>query len=329
MGRIPRTAKSGTDSPRGRVWARMHLMTSSSFNPGAMRGAVDLSSLGQTPPGAAGSGAPAGSLRVEGTEANFQELVVNTREVAALFVLWSAAHPESEQAVEQAVAAAATVDGRMQVVSVEVDANPGIAAAFQVQQLPMTIGVIAAQPVPLFPGVQPAPQLTPVIDELLTVAAQNGVTGRVSGAEGEPAADEDDLPPLHAEAFDAIEKGDYAGARAAYEKALAENPGDPAATAGVAQVGLLERLEGIDPAAVRAAAAEHPEDVDAAIACADLDIAGGHVEDGFSRLIDVIRATREDERDRARTHLLSLFEVIGATDPRVTKARRSLMSALF
>jgi putative thioredoxin len=39
--------------------------------------------------------------------------------------------------------------------------------------------------------------------------------------------------------------------------------------------------------------------------------------------------TAGEERDRARTHLLSLFEVIGAEDPRVVKARGALARKLF
>lgn len=310
-------------------------MTNAPFSPGAggaLRGAVDLSSLGQTPPPAQAGAAPAGALRVDGTEADFQELVLATRDVAALFVLWSAAHPESEQAVEQAVAAASTVDGRLRVVAVDVDANPGIAAAFQAQQIPMTVGVIAGQPVPLFAGVQPAPSLAPVINEILSVAAQNGVTGTISGAgAGSAAADEQQsaLPPLHQEAFDAIERGDFAAAREAYTKALAANPADQDASAGLAQVGLLERLGGVDMSAARKAAADAPDDVAAQLTVADLDVVGGHVEDAFARLVDLVRRTADEERDQVRTHLLELFEVVGTHDPRVTKARRALMSALF
>ncbi|MDO5699017.1 MAG: tetratricopeptide repeat protein [Dermatophilus congolensis] len=310
-------------------------MSNPSFSPGsgggALRGAVDLSSLGQTPPPSTGA-APSGALRVDGTEADFQELVLATRDVAALFVLWSAAHPESEQAVEQAVAAASTVEGRLRVVAVDVDANPGIAAAFQVQQLPMTIGVIAGQPVPLFAGVQPAPALSPVITEILSVAAQNGVTGRIDGAGAGGGGIDDEvaaLPPLHQEAFEAIERGDYVAAREAYSKALAANPADHDASAGLAQVGLLERLGGVDIAAARKAAADGPDDVAAQLTIADLDVAGGHIEDAFARLVDLVRRTTEDERDKVRTHLLELFEVVGTHDPRVTKARRALMSALF
>ncbi|STD04974.1 Uncharacterised protein [Dermatophilus congolensis] len=307
-------------------------MSTPSFSSGAMRGAVDLSSLGQGTP-AASTEAPteggAAALRVNGTEATFQELVLGTRDVAALFVLYSASRPETEQAVEQAVAAASTVQGRLRVVAFDVDAFPAVAQAFQAQQIPMTFGVIAGQPIPLFPGVQPAPQLAPMVNELLTVAAQNGVTGRIEAAESTGAAPAEELPPLHQEAFDAIQAGDYAAARAAYAKALEQNPKDSAATAGMAQVGLLERLATVDAAAMRAAAAEDPKNVQAALAVADIDVAGGHVEDAFARLIDLIRVTVEDERDAVRARLLELFEVVGSRDERVLKARRALMAALF
>ena len=62
---------------------------------------------------------------------------------------------------------------------------------------------------------------------------------------------------------------------------------------------------------------------------ADCDVLGGHVEDAFVRLIDVVRVTEGDERDTVREHLIELFSVVGAHDERVQKARRSLMSALF
>ncbi|SNV20327.1 Uncharacterised protein [Dermatophilus congolensis] len=307
-------------------------MSTPSFSSGAMRGAVDLSSLGQGTP-AASAEAPteggAAALRVNGTEATFQELVLGTRDVAALFVLYSASRPETEQAVEQAVAAASIVQGRLRVVAFDVDAFPAVAQAFQAQQIPMTFGVIAGQPIPLFPGVQPAPQLAPMVNELLTVAAQNGVTGRIEATESTGAAPAEELPPLHQEAFDAIQAGDYAAARAAYAKALEQNPKDSAATAGMAQVGLLERLATVDAAAMRAAAAEDPKNVQAALAVADIDVAGGHVEDAFARLIDLIRVTVEDERDAVRARLLELFEVVGSRDERVLKARRALMAALF
>ena len=302
------------------------------LRPAAMRGAVDLSSLGQpTPPPSAPGARGAGitdAVRVDGTDAAFQELILTTREVAAVVVLWSSTHPETQAAVDNAVAVARQVDGRLRVVAVDVQANPGIASAFQAQQVPMTVGLIAGQPVPLFTGVQPADQIRPIVDELLKVAAENGVNGRLAAAD-DTGPVEPPLDPLHEAAYDAIERGDFAGAARAYEKALAANPADADAKAGLAQVQLLVRTQGVDLQGARSAAAAAPTDIDAQLLAADVDVLGGHVEDAFARLVDLVRATSEQERDTVRMHLLDLFEVVGAQDERVAKARRALMSALF
>ncbi len=201
----------------------------------------------------------------------------------------------------------------------------------------MTIALLQGRPLPLFVGPLLPQEVQPVIDELLQVAVQNGVTGRVTPATAADAAaaeeaDEDvepELPPHIAAAYDAIEAGDLAAAATAYEQALAENPADAEAKAGLAQVGLMRRTEGVDPVAARAAAAANPADVGAQILVADLDLLGGHVEDAFARLVDTVRATSGDERNQAREHLLELFEVVGAGDERVATGRRALMSALF
>ncbi|MDN2830031.1 tetratricopeptide repeat protein, partial [Campylobacter jejuni] len=91
----------------------------------------------------------------------------------------------------------------------------------------------------------------------------------------------------HQAAYDALERDDLPGARAAYEQALRENPRDAMARAGLAQVGLLERTAGLDARKARETAAADPHDVDAALAVADLDVMGGAVQDAFDRLVDV------------------------------------------
>ena len=224
---------------------------------------------------------------------------------------------------------AASYEGRFQLVSVDVDANPGLSQAFQVQSVPATLGLVAGQPVPLFAGVQPVEQVRLYIDELLKLAVEHGVTGRVEVAPAVEAEAEAELPPLHQEAFDAIERDDLDAAVAAYGKALAQNPSDDEATIGLAQVKLMQRTAGVDEPAARAAGAQAPGDIVAQMLVADLDVLGGHVEDAFVRLIDTVRLTEGDERDTVRQHLVDLFAVVGAHDERVQKARRALMSALF
>jgi putative thioredoxin len=319
-------------------------MTDQPFNASALRGAVDLSGLqgqrgGAGTPGAAsaagagpsGAGAGGASLVVEGTDANFSEVLNASVSVPAVLVLWSARLPESASYLDTVIGVAQSYGGRFQVVSVEVDANPGLLRAFQIQSVPVTIGLVQGQPVPLFAGIQGEQELRTVIDQLLQLAVQHGVTGRVDvGAEGEQGEQEEPpLPPLHQEAYDAIERGDLDAAAEAYRTALKQNPADSDAELGLAQVGLMQRTAGADLQSAREAAAADPADIDAQTLVADLDLLGGHVEDAFLRLIDLVRATSGDDRERVRTHLLELFAVVGPHDERVRKARTSLMSALF
>jgi len=293
----------------------------------AFRGAVDLSTLSQPTPAtepAAGNG-----LVIEGTDGGFQAVVTGTQKVPAVVVLWSQRMPASADFVQVVASVAASYEGRFQVVSVDVDVNPGLLQAFQVQSVPMTLGLVAGQPVPLFLGAQSAEQVRVYVDELLKLAAEHGVTERVALEVAGEAEVEPELPPLHQEAFDAIERDDLDAAAAAYSKALALNPADGDAAVGLAQVKLMQRTAGVDLQAARTAAAEAPTDIAAQMLMADLDVLGGHVEDAFVRLIDTVRATEGDERDTVREHLVELFAVVGAHDERVLKARRALMSALF
>ena len=302
-------------------------MTSHPISAAALRGAVDLSTLSQPTPAA---GAAAGNgVVIEGTDGGFQAIVTGTQSVPAVVVLWSQRAPASADFVEVVASLAASYEGRFQVVSVNVDVNPGLKQAFQVQSVPVTLGLLAGQPVPLFAGAQSAEQVRVYVDELLKLAAEHGVTGRVAVVAAEVAEVEPPMPPLHQKAFDAIERDDLDAAAAAYGEALVQNPADQDATAGLAQVKLMQRTASVDPKAARAAAAEAPADVAAQMLVADLDVLGGHIEDAFGRLIDIVRATEGDERDSVREHLLELFAVVGVHDERVQKARRALMSALF
>ena len=315
-------------------------MSHQPFTAAALRGAVDLSSLKRpAPPAGPASGgdstsADAAGLVIEGTDASIRDVLAASDRHPVVMVLWSPRLQESADFVTTLGAVARRYAGRFQLVTVDVDANPTILQAFQVQAVPVSFAFVQGQPVPLFEGVQPEAQITAVIDQVLQLAAQHGVTGTVTaGDDVAPPSDEAEaeppLPPLHQQAFDAIESGDLEGAAAAYREALALSPADTDAKLGLAQVGLMQRTQGADLQTARAAAAGAPADVDAQILVADLDLLGGHVEDAFLRLIDTVRVTADADRDKAREHLVELFEVVGVTDERVAKARKSLMSALF
>jgi len=271
---------------------------------------------------------------IDTTEATFPDLVQGSTQFPVVVLLWSGRSPESTQLATDLGDLAARYGGRFQLARVDVDTNPQIATAFQVQQVPSVVAVLAGQPVPLFQGAHPLEQVAPIIDQLLAAAATNGVTGMAPPGPGVSAAEpieieEPPLPPLHQAAYDAIERDDLDAAAAAYAQALRENPRDDMARAGLAQVGLLQRTRDVDPQVARSAAADRPADVEAQLLVADLDVLGGKVEDAFSRLVDLVRTTVGDDREVIRIRLVDLFEVVGADDPRVPSTRRALANALY
>lgn len=314
----------------------------------ALRGAVDLSSLKNRPAAPAdptqaspdGEAPSQNGFVVDVTDATFGQILELSQTVPIVVDLWAEWCGPCKQLGPILEKVVNELGGRVVLAKVDVDANPQLAQSFRAQSIPMVVALIAGQPVPMFTGAVPEEQVRQVFDQLLQVAAQNGVTGSVGGEQqpgdgaeegseptGEP--QEAPLPPLHAEAFAAIEIGDYASAITAYEKALAENPRDEDARAGLGQVRLLDRVQGLDLQQARAAAADAPRDVPAQFAVADLDIAGGHVDDAFGRLLDLFAVLPSDERAPVRERLVELFGLIGTDDPRVAAARNRLSSLLF
>jgi putative thioredoxin len=300
----------------------------------SLRGAVDLSGLvrrANTPPPTPGSApAPSGSgLVVEVSEATFPQIVELSARVPVIVELYA---PGLAPALGPIVE---SYGGRLVLATVDAQANPGIAEAFQVREVPAAAGVIGGRPVPLFVGTPADEQVRQVFDQLLQVAQQNGVTGSLDpdlapGADGEPAEPvEEPLPPLHQEAYDAISTGDYAGAVAAYRKAITQNPRDALAVAGLAQASLLQRLDGAVADELRTAAADSSASVAAQLAVADLDVSGGHLDDAFDRLLELFPGLDGEGREAVRARLLEYFEIAGSDDPRVAAARRRLTLLLY
>ncbi|HWM06125.1 MAG TPA: tetratricopeptide repeat protein, partial [Actinophytocola sp.] len=222
-------------------------------------------------------------------------------------------------------------NGAWLLAKIDVDANPRIAQLFGVQSIPTVVAIAGGQPVEAFAGAQPEPQVRQWIASLLDALRDRlpGIRAAESGAAPASAAEEPEPEDARfTEAETAFEQGDYAGAEAAYQKILDAEPANEQAKAAVAQVRFLARAEAADPSVI-VRADTSPEDIDAQLSAADVELASQRVDQAFTRLLSVIRRTSGSDRDRARNHLVELFGLFPPEDPSVAKARRDLASALY
>jgi putative thioredoxin len=308
-------------------------------------GAVDLSGLAAKAKAAAGPSGPSSrpaagaggrpSYVVEATEQTFEaEAIRKSLQHPVVVELYSPRVSTGQQLSEVLIDIANSSDGKFLLVRLNVDTAPQIVQALQLQAVPTVIALIGGQLAPLFQGVLGRAEAQQAIDSVLKAAVSNGIVGRAEPVgSSAPAEDEQDSEPApdprFAAADEALERGDFTGAVAEFDRLLQANPNDAEARAGKAQAGLLARTVGVEPKTALAAGNAAGAPIEAQLVAADVEVVLGTPEDAFARLIGLIRTTAGPDRDRVRARLLELFETVGANDPRVLKARRDLMAALF
>lgn len=292
----------------------------------------DLSTFAkQDPPG----GSAPGAYEIELTEQNVAQVVQGSSSVPVVVLLTASDSPELGQLTTDLRTVVDEQEGRLQLAVVDAANRPQLAQAFQAKQIPTALVLLGEQVMDLFTGLATAEQLRPVMGQITQLALQQGLTGRAQPTAPQPAEGtgeeaESPVPPHLQPALEALQRNDLPGALAAYDEVLTKNPRDEEAQIGKSSVELMQRTDGADLTAVREAAAERPEDVDAQLAVADIDMLGGHIEDAFDRLLSMVRGGAEPaDRDRARERLLEFYAMAGADDPRVIASRKRLASALY
>ncbi|MDM8322712.1 tetratricopeptide repeat protein [Bifidobacterium pullorum] len=311
------------------------------FNPGvSLAGAVDLEALKHqvtAEPGQAGGAPAAGGYVIDTTENTFQAMVQTSATFPILLLLWL---PTDDRLFPMAKAlgdAVNAMNGQLQLSRIDVASFPAVAQAFGIQGAPALFALINGRPMPLLQGVPSDQEMQQIVDEVLPkivqVAQQAGVTGTAPYS-GDPDAEqtpslEQTVPPEHEQAHRLAMEGDYAGAAAAYDKVLEADPNDALAARERAKALLLARSADADVREVRAAAADHPEDVDAQMAVADIDMIGGQIQDAFDRLLDYLAAGHRDQMETVRVRLLEYFAIPDPSDERLKRARRRLATLMY
>lgn len=250
--------------------------------------------------------------------------------------------------------AADYADKGVLLVKINVDEEQFIAAQFQVKSIPTVYALFQGQPVADLTNARSESQLKATLDQLLAkLPIQPG-----------GAAPQQDLAPLLAMGEDVLGSGDGARAAGIFAQIVELAPDSAPAHAGLIRAltaaGEIEQAEtalaALDPAllidpdvarakagldlakdrpadgelaALRAAAAERPADMDAQFAFANAAFAAGERDAAANTLLAMIAADREWNAAAARTKLLQIFEAVGLEDPWVAAARRRLSTILF
>ncbi|MFW0787322.1 tetratricopeptide repeat protein [Gordonia sp. CPCC 206044] len=299
-----------------------------------MSGAVDLSGLKEradaqrqqaqrpaAPAGDTAGGAPSGTGVVDVTEESFEtEVLARSTRQLVVVDLWAEWCEPCKQLSPVLESLAGRSSGRWMLAKVDVDANPRIAQAFRVQSIPMVVAIAQGQPVAAFNGVRSEAEISSWIEEILGQVG-DALPG-VDVGESEPEPED----PQMVSAAEQLDQGDFEGALAAYRAIAEADPTNIEAASAARNLEFVLRAQAHDPAIVDNAA---PADLDAQLAAADVLLLAQQPDAAFDRIIEVIKVTAGDDRTRARTRLLELFELFDPAEPFVMSARRKLATALY
>jgi putative thioredoxin len=231
------------------------------------------------------------------TDASFEQDVldrsVTVPVVVDLWAPWCGPCRTLGPILEKVVEAA---NGAVELVKVNVDDNPRVSTAFQVQSIPAVFAVRDRQIVDHFIGALPEPQVAEFIAR---------------------------LAPAPSEADELVAAGDETSLR----RALELEPDHPA---GVVALARLLVASG-SPAEALALLGRIAETADSRVVAAEARLAAQQVEvpaDGIDVLLDAL-LPRVKEDEAARQEFIDLLETLGPDDQRTARYRKALSAQLF
>jgi len=281
-----------------------------------------------------------------------------SREVPVIVDFWAPWCGPCKQLGPALEAAVEAADGAVKLVKVNIDENPEIAQQLRIQSIPTVYAFKNGQPVDGFMGALPDSQVKSFV---ATLAGGGGHDHDHGHGHGGP----EHTAEVLAVGGEALAAGDFAMAAQAYGHVLQDEPGHPAAVAGLARAYLMggdeararDTLKMVRPGAeqdeaIRAVEAElalrtapapesgataalkarleaDPKDHQARLDLATALDAAGDRDGAIEQLLELVRRDRKWNEEAGRKQLVTLFEAMGPNDPRTLDARRRLSSILF
>lgn len=246
---------------------------------------------------------------------------------------------------------------------INVDEEQFIAAQFQVRSIPMVYAMFQGQPVADLTSARTETQLKAAIDQLLT---QLPVQAGAAGAAPPQGPSPEEIAQFIKLGDEALSTGDPQRAASIFAQITEFAPDNAPAHAGLVralvQLGEVDQAHQVmqvidadprlatDPAiagaksalelagarvddgelaALRAAAAAKPDDMDAQFAFAEAAFAAGARDEAANTLLAMVATDREWNEGAARAKLLKIFEATGLEDEWVVATRRRLSRVLF
>ena len=280
--------------------------------------AFDLSSLGK--PKENLTQASSSSVTVENLMPDFVQV---SKEKPVLLLAYAERAPQTV-AIRDLFAKLADADkGIWKFGAIEVESQTQLVQALRIQTLPAAVVFINEQVLPLPEVPEKEDQIRMLLAQIFKLASERGLSVDV------PEIPEPKMEPEEIAALSAMEKGDYSGAAMAFKNWLQRSPNEQMAKLGLAQCELAIRVSSLNFERTISDAESKPDSVNEQIMAADVEVASGKHKNGFERLLRCVATQTGEERERAKSHLLTLFQLVDQSDPDLIKARQRLASALF